>query len=175
MVSFIPSLSDISSRFPFVETIYYGKERSDGIIPNGPEIELTAAQFRAINTTPQTIISAITNRTIIPRLIHMRKEAGSAGFVAGANTGVQFRLTSGTGVQVSGNISLASLRFDQTTEESELYICPASTNLYTAYNLSNTTIIGQSLVIFGATADMTSDGSPVHISVLAELWPISLG
>ena len=167
----------LADRFPGVEYVYYGPAKAGKAAPTGPEIVLTAAQVRASNTTPQTIISAVADRVILPRWLHARKEAGAAGFVAGANTGIQFRLGSGTGQQVLLNQTLATARFDQATEEAHLWVALGSGALFGAINLFNSGGLitqNQPLVLFGATANMTSDGSPVHFSVLAELWPVVL-
>lgn len=174
--TFVPGIhSDIISRFPGVEIVYYGVARPGGPQPNGPEVVLTAAQFRALNSTPQTIIPAIAGKTILPVRIHMRKESG-AGFVAGSNTGVQFRYAA-SGLNIGNNVSLANLRFDQTTEESHMWVTPSSSGFLATLGIGThiSSQTGNTAVqLFGTTADMSSGGSPVHISVLAELWPVSL-
>lgn len=170
MSSFIPGYADVESRFNKVEVVYFGKSRSDGLVPHGPEIVLTADEFRNTFSTPKVIIPASPTKMIIPSRIHIRKESGGA-FVAGANTGVSFRLANG--FQGNIDLTLATLQFDQVGEITRWYFgCTNNSGVRTNFDI--TANINSELRLIGLTANMTSGGAPVHISILAELWPISL-
>lgn len=167
----------LADRFPGVEYVYYGPAKAGKPAPTGPEIVLTAAQYRALFSAPQTLIPVVSGKVIIPRMVHVRKEAGP-GFVYGSSTGVGLRLGT-TGVIVGVTWTAALSRFNQATEEAYLHLIPTTAigAVHSGLNLFNHNgqgTQGLPLNMYGLTADMDSGGSPVHISVLAELWPVTL-
>lgn len=169
----------LADRFPGVEYVFYGAAKDGKAAPTGPEIVISAADFRNSFSVPVTIIAAVPGRVIVPVRWHMRKEAGSAGFVAGSNTGVRLHLTNVSGVPMSAARTMAQLRFDQATEEAQFYMERATTGDAVFGSLNAKIHVGLTtqntpLVLCGLTANITSDGSPVYVSILAELWPVSV-
>ncbi len=134
-------------------------DKDDLIIPKRrgvAEVTITSAQLLALNATPIEVVPAPgANQAIVPTLVALRKEAGTA-YTAGAGEDVVLKYTNGSGDECSAQFDSGGF-LDQTTEELRVGGgAPVADGLTTLEPVANAAVVAHLLVgeVTGGTGDL---------------------